>query len=179
MTTVELETDRLFLRPIDKDAVEPHIAMMFDPAVASFLTPAGLPRPYGEEWRAVASYIGHWSIRGYGLFSVYVKDTGKWVGRVGPWMPGGWPGLECGWAIVRECWGKGYAPEAAIATIKWTFDQFPDLDRIISAIDPKNVNSQAVATKIGETNSGEVFDIHGSTVDLWSLDREPWLAKFG
>ncbi|MEO1252048.1 MAG: GNAT family N-acetyltransferase [Pseudomonadota bacterium] len=174
-----IETERLEMRAFAPGDVEAHIKMMQDPKTASFLTPTGEPREYGDEWRAAASYLGHWAIRGYGFFSVFEKSTGDWVGRVGPWQPGGWPGLECGWSIVSSRWGKGYAPEAAVAAIRWTFDQFPDLPRIISVIDPSNKNSQAVARKIGEAKTKEVFGFWGHGLEVWAADRKVWLQNFG
>ena len=176
--TIRIETDRLILRPMIGEDVEPFIEMMADPEVAKFLTPNGEPRDRADEWRAFASMVGHWSIRGYGMFSVVEKGTGEWVGRVGPWMPEGWPGLECGWGIARAHWGKGYAPEAAIASIKWMFDAFPKLTRVISLIDHDNANSQAVAAKVGESNSGETFTLWGLTLDIWAAERNAWLDRF-
>lgn len=176
---MKLETDRLVLRPMTVEDVEPHIEMMQNAEVARFLTPDGKPRSRADEWRAAASLLGHWQIRGFGFFSVIEKETGLWVGRVGPWMPEGWPGLECGWTIAAEHWGKGYAPEAAIATIRWTFDRFPDLPRIISVIEPRNENSQAVARKIGEEKSGEVFEFLDYKLDVWAAGRGAWLSRFG
>jgi RimJ/RimL family protein N-acetyltransferase len=175
---IRIETERLILRSMEPKDVEPHMAMMRNPATARFLAPGGEPRSRADEWRAVASYLGHWAIRGYGFFSVDEKETGEWVGRVGPWMPEGWPGLECGWSIDASRWGRGYAPEAAIAAIRWTFDQFPELSRIISVIDPDNENSQAVAKKIGEQKSGEIFEFWGYRLDIWAADRKGWLEKF-
>ena len=93
-------------------------------------------------------------------------------------MPEGWPSLECGWSIAPEHWGKGYAPEAAIASVKWIFEKFPDLPRIISVIDTDNANSQAVARKIGEQKSDEVFEFWGLKLDIWSANRDEWLQKF-
>lgn len=177
--TIRIETERLLLRPLAPEDAEPHITMMQDPAVAETLGPGGRPLPRPDLWRQFASYLGHWSIRGYGWFSVEDKATGEWLGRVGPWMPDGWPGLECGWTIRSNAWGKGYAPEAAIASIKWTFTRFPDLSRIISVIDPSNTKSQAVAAKIGEKNSGEVFNYLDYRLDIWAADRNGWLEKFG
>lgn len=176
--TIRIETERLILRPFEVKDVEDHIAMMQDEKTASFLTPDGKPRAYGDEWRAAAMLIGHWAIRGYGFFSVDEKETGDWVGRVGPWQPGGWPGLECGWSIVPSRWGKGYAPEAAIASVRWTFDRFPDLTRIISVIDPGNANSQTVARKIGEEKTDGVFEFWGHKLDVWAADRDAWLTAF-
>lgn len=176
--TIRIETERLILRPFEAQDVEDHIAMMQDEKTASFLTPDGKPRPYGDEWRGAASYIGHWAIRGFGFFSVIEKETGDWVGRVGPWEPGGWPALECGWSIASSRWGKGYAPEAAIASVRWTFDRFPELSRIISVIDPGNTNSQAVARKIGEEKTGEIFEFWGHKLDIWAAERDAWLSRF-
>ena len=177
--TIRIETERLILRRMEPRDVEPHMDMMMDPETARYLTPDSKPRSRAEEWRAAASMLGHWQIRGYGFFSIDEKETGEWVGRVGPWMPEGWPGLECGWSICSDRRGKGYAPEAAIAAINWIFDKFPDLPRIISVIDPGNVNSQAVAAKIGEEKSGEVSEYWGFRLDVWAAGREAWLKQFG
>lgn len=177
--TIRIETNRLVLRPLAPADAESHMTMMADPKVAAFLTDEGKPQSRMDRWRQFASYLGHWQIRGFGFFTVEEKETGDWVGRVGPWMPEGWPGIECGWSISSDYWGRGYAPEAATAAIGWTFDQFPDLSRIISLIDPKNANSQAVAAKIGEENSGEAFEFWGYALDIWAADRKAWLARFG
>lgn len=177
--TIRIETDRLILRPLAPGDCEAHIAMMQDPKVAATLYPGGNAPPRAELWRQFAVYLGHWTMRGYGWFSVEEKASGAWLGRVGPWRPDGWPGLECGWTIASAHWGKGYAPEAAVAAIRWTFDQFPELPRIISVIDPANVKSQAVAAKIGEANTGEVFPFMGFKLEIWAAERAAWLSRFG
>lgn len=177
--TIRIETDRLVLRPVAPQDVEAHCAMMMDPKIAKFLTPNQKPRSKAEEWRAFATLLGHWRIRGFGFFSVFEKASGAWAGRVGPWMPEGWPGLECGWSVAHPFWGRGYAPEAAIAAIGWTFEQFPNIDRIISIIDPENANSQAVARKIGEAKTGEIFRFLDFKLDIWAAERGAWLEKFG
>ena len=167
------------LRPLSASDADAHIAMMQNPKIASFLTPDGASRDRSEEWRSFASMLGHWELRGFGFFSVEEKTSGDWVGRAGPWMPEGWPALECGWSITHDHWGKGYAPEAAIASIQWIFANYPDLPRIISVIDPANANSQAVAKKIGEQNTGEVFEYWGHRLDIWAAERDNWIKKFG
>ncbi|NWG70352.1 MAG: GNAT family N-acetyltransferase [Parvularculaceae bacterium] len=178
--TIELVTDRLVLRPLAPEDFEPHAAMMADPRVARFLTPDRSPQARPAAWRAFASMIGHWPMRGFGFFSAFERSGGQWVGRVGPWMPEGWPGLECGWGVAPAHWGKGYAGEAAIAAIRWVFDLKPDLPRIISLIDPLNEKSQAVARKVGETRTAERFRFdENTTLDVWAADRKAWLKRFG
>lgn len=176
---IRLTTDRLELRPAGPDEVEHHIAMMADPNVARFLSFDKRPQKRADAWRAYASILGHWRIRGYGFFSVFERASGAWVGRVGPWRPDGWPGIECGWGIAPAHWGKGYAPEAAIAAIRWLFDTHPDLSRIISLIDPSNANSQAVARKVGEEKTAETFALESFVLDVWAAPREAWLARHG
>ena len=177
--TIRIETDRLALRPLEPQDAEPHMALMAEPPVAAYLSPGGKVQSSMDLWRQFASYLGHWRIRDFGFFAVEEKETGAFVGRVGPWMPEGWPGLECGWAIRSAHWGKGYAPEAAIASVQWTFERFPDLDRIISVIDPCNKNSQAVAAKIGQEKTGEIFEFWDVALNIWAADRKAWLARFG
>lgn len=172
-------TDRLTLRPLAPEDFEHHAEMMAAPEVAQFLTLDHKPPSRENAWRAFAAMLGHWSIRGFGYFSVFEQGTNEWVGRVGPWMPEGWPGLECGWGISRAHWGKGYAAEAAIAATKWVFEQKPNLPRIISLIDPANRNSQRVAEKIGETKTTETFVLEQSIkLDIWAAEREDWLRQF-
>lgn len=178
--TLTLETERLILRPMAPEDLDAHFAMMSDPRVAQFLTPDGKPMPAAAHWRAFATMLGHWTIRGYGFFSAFEKSSGDWVGRIGPWEPGGWPSLEAGWGVDPRFWGKGYAGEAAIATIRWVFAQYPDLPRIISLIVPENAKSQAVAAKIGETRTKETFSpAPGINSEIWAADRDDWLRRFG
>ena len=49
--------------------------------------------------------IGSWHATGFAMFSVIEKSSGRWVGRLGPWMPEGWPGPEVGWAIASRVLG--------------------------------------------------------------------------
>ena len=52
-------------------------------------------------WRQLMTVIGAWHADGFAMFSVIDKASGRWIGRLGPWRPDGWPGNEIGWAIVR------------------------------------------------------------------------------
>ena len=176
--TIEIKTDRLVLRPLAPEHAEAHVALTAEPDIARFLSPDGAIQPREDRWRQFASYLGHWQIRGYGFFAVEDKNTGDFLGRVGPWMPEGWPGLECGWAISSAFWGQGYAAEAAVASIRWTFRRFADLDRIISIIDPCNTQSEAVAAKVGEHKTGEIFEHWGVAFNIWAAARKDWLERF-
>ena len=107
------------------------------------------------------------------------RATGKWVGRLGLWMPEEWPGTEVGWAIVRDCWGRGYATEGAEAATDWAFDHL-GWSNVIHSIDPDNLSSQAVARKLGSRNLGPgslPAPLENARVDIWGQSRDEWRAR--
>src|SRR6185295_5676701 len=99
--------------------------------------------------------VGHWHLRGFGMWGVFEKDTQRLAGRVGFFQPDGWPDFELGWTMGRAFQGKGYASEAAARCVRYAFEDM-DRDHLISLIDPLNVASIRVAERIGETVQGEV-----------------------
>jgi RimJ/RimL family protein N-acetyltransferase len=173
---LRLETPRLVLRPPRLEDLDPWAAMMADERAARFI---GGVTPREVTWRGVMTMIGAWHAVGFAMFSVIERATGRWVGRVGPWMPEGWPGPEVGWAIVRECWGRGYAPEAASAAMDWAFDQLDWAD-VIHSIDPHNEPSQQVARKLGSRNRGPGRlppPFTDAPVEIWGQTRDEWRLR--
>ena len=171
-----IETERLTLRRWRDADVAPNTAMLSDPATARFITSDG--KPVTEAffgWRNTAIMAGHWALHGFGLFVVEEKQTGFFVGRVGPWWPAGWPGLEVGWGIASRFRGKGYAIEAATASIDWVFAQLT-IDQIVHCIDRENIASQNVARRLGASIESE-FDLFGHTADVWVTRCETWTAR--
>ena len=114
-----LQTARLVLRPTAKEDLDGFATLIGDPESARFI---GGVQSRSMAWRAMHAMAGSWALQGYAMFSVLERTTGRWVGRVGPWMPDGWPGTEVGWGVLREFWGRGYATEAAEAAVDWAFD---------------------------------------------------------
>jgi len=168
-----LETQRLRLRFPEARDFDGLAALMSDPVAAQHI--GGVMAP-ALVWRQLCTLIGHWSLRGYGFFSVEEKATGDWVGRVGPWAPYGWPQPEVGWSILRAHWGKGYGPEAAAASLDFVFDHL-GWDEVVHLIAPQNTNSQIVARKLGSRDLGRQFDVPGfdMRVDLWGQSRADWI----
>jgi RimJ/RimL family protein N-acetyltransferase len=175
---LQLETPRLLLRVPRGNDLDAWTGMMTDEETARFI--GGVtPRPVA--WRALMTMIGSWHAQGFAMFSVVEKATGRWVGRVGPWMPEGWPGTEVGWAIVRDCWGRGYATESAVAATNWAFDHL-GWSEVIHSIDPGNVASQDVARRLGSRNMGPgklPAPFESSRIDIWGQSREEWRARHG
>jgi len=156
---VTLETPRLILRKLRESDWEPYAAMCADPDVMRYLgTGATLGRD--DAWRSISSMLGHWQLRGYGMWALESKETGEFLGRAGFLDPPGWPGFELGWVLAKPHWGRGYAIESARAALRHAFDALRK-DRVISLIRPANARSIRVAEALGETLAGEV-DLLGS-----------------
>ncbi|WP_341899051.1 GNAT family N-acetyltransferase [Ferrovibrio terrae] len=172
---IQLETARLILRPPQREDFAAWCAWGADEEAMRHL--GGVMTP-PIAWRGIALMAGSWAINGFGMLSVIEKATGRWVGRLGPWQPEGWPGTEVGWGLVREVWGKGYATEGATAAIDWAFDQL-GWTEVIHCIVPENTNSQAVARRLG---SAYLRDAHlpapiNAPTQIWGQTRAQWQAR--
>jgi len=173
---LRLETSRLVLRPPRADDLDAWAEMMLDEPSARFI---GGTMPRAVCWRQLMTMIGAWHAQGFAMFSVIEKESGRWLGRVGPWQPEGWPGTEIGWAIVRQCWGRGYAGEAAAVATDWAFDTL-GWANVIHSIAPANLSSQRVAQKLGSRNLGPGKlppPFADDRVDLWGQSREEWRLR--
>ena len=168
-----LETERLFLRPPTHDDFPRWADFMSDAETTRFI---GGVQSKHEVWRGMASVAGMWALQGEGMFSLIEKETGNWVGRIGPLHPYGWPGREVGWSLHREATGKGYAVEAAAAAMTYAFDVL-GWDDVIHCIDPDNLASAAVARRLGSVNRGPGLlpePLQDHAVDLWGQTRADW-----
>lgn len=168
-----LETLRLTLRVPDRTDFEAWAALGEDEVATRFI--GGVQSRF-TTWNKLLAAIGAWHVQGFSTFSVIEKASGRWVGRVGPLHPEGWPGDEIGWTLARAAWGKGYATEAAIAAIDWVFANL-GWPRIIHCIAPDNVASQAVARRLGSARIGPgrlPAPYQNDPIEIWGQTRADW-----
>ena len=176
MTDVILQTERLTLRPVALEDFPRWAGMMADPEAAKFL---GGPQPAAVAWRGFMTMAGAWNLTGISMFSVIERDSGLWLGRIGPWQPHGWPGTEVGWALHPDAQGKGYGVEAATATLDYAFDVL-GWTEVIHCIDPDNVASQRLAERLGSRILGSTRlppPFHELAIDRWGQSREEWRTR--
>jgi RimJ/RimL family protein N-acetyltransferase len=169
----EILTARLFLRPPIASDFEAWAGFAADPEVMRFI---GGVQPRALAWRGFLTMVGAWQIQGFAMFSVIERSSGRWIGRIGPWQPEGWPGTEVGWGLCRESQGKGYALEAAVASIDWAFEHL-GWTEVLHSIDPANTASRALAVRLGSSNRGPGRlppPFESATIDIWGQSREQW-----
>jgi RimJ/RimL family protein N-acetyltransferase len=159
MTDQSLRTDRLLLRPWREADLDPFAALNADPAVMEYF-PKTLDRQESDS--LAARFRDLFRRQGYGPWAVEVPVLAPFIGFVGlhhvafeaPFTPC----VEIMWRLAREHWGRGYATEAARASLRHGFEQL-GLDEIVSFTVPENARSRAVMERIGMTRSvGDDFD---------------------
>lgn len=170
---VTLETDRLILRMLREADFNAYAEMCADPEVMRYLGD-GQPMARPMAWRSLATMVGHWTLRGYGLWAAEERVSGVFVGRIGFWNPDGWPGFELGWTLRRVYWGRGYATEGARAALRYAFTQLGQ-QQVISLIHPENAASIRVAQRLGERLAGST-EVMGKPASIYRITREEWAA---
>jgi len=150
--TETIRTERLFLRRWQQSDLAPFAAMNADPRVREFL-PGCLTQE--ESNAAVGRIEEHFAQHGFGLWAVEVPGVTPFAGFVGLNVPRFethfTPCVEVGWRLAANCWGHGYATEAAKAALNFGFS---DLGRseILSYTVVSNARSRRVMQKIGMTH---------------------------
>ena len=172
-----LETERLILRAPQEADLDGFAAMMADEEAARHL---GGVQPRSAVWRGMSTMAGSWLLKGFSMFSVIEKASGRWVGRIGPWSPEGWPGTEVGWGLLRSDWGKGYGAEAATASIDWAFDTL-GWSEVIHTIAEGNINSKALAARIGSRylRQGRLPAPWDIELEAWGQSKAAWFERRG
>ncbi|WP_044291317.1 GNAT family N-acetyltransferase [Rivularia sp. PCC 7116] len=166
-----LETNRLILRGFCEQDLDAYAQMCADEEVMRYIG-KGKVLSRAESWRSMAAIIGHWYFRGYGLWAVEERKSGEMIGRIGCWKPEGWIGLEVGWSLRRNFWGRGFATEAGKASMDFAFTKLQQ-SHVISLIRPDNAASRKVAEKLGEKLEGET-KVLGNKAVVYGISREEW-----
>ena len=170
-----LETERLILRPTRVEDFEAWAAFAAHPESMRFL---GGPQPRAVAWRAFIAMAGSWALYGFGMFSVIERASGRWLGRLGPWRPEGWPGNEIGWGMIHDVEGRGFALEGARAAIDWAFDAL-GWTEIIHCIDDGNERSVALARRLGSVWQRRALlpPPIGTEISVYGQSRPEWQAR--
>lgn len=141
-----LQTERLRLVPFTQDHFDAYASMLADPESTRWIG-SGEPLDRVNAWRSMAMLLGHWLLRGYGMWALERRSDGVFLGRAGLLRPEGWPDVELGWMLVRQHRHHGYATEASRAALDFAWGELR-LERVISLIRKGNDASVSVAERL-------------------------------
>ena len=143
-------------------------------------------REASDAW--IDRQIAHLAQYGFGLWAVEARASGVFVGAVGllhvTYNAHFTPAIEVGWRIAREFWGRGYAPEAAAAALRFGFEDL-HLQEIVANTVIANAKSQRVMLKLGMSRDPDGDFDHPRIPDghplhrqvLYRITRQAWQQR--
>lgn len=158
-----IETERLILRQIQPADESGMFALDADPEVHQYL--GNKPVKSLSETRQMIAFIRkQYEENGIGRWAVIEKETNDFIG---------WAGLklvtetinnhtnyyDLGYRLRSAYWGKGYATEAAKASLDYGFNTLK-LQEVFALVDTRNLASKNVLEKVGLKHI-ENFDLEG------------------
>jgi RimJ/RimL family protein N-acetyltransferase len=160
MLTTVLTTERLVLRQIGEDDLDPHMALFNTPAVMRYL---GGVQPREVIAAKHAAARDSFAAEGFGFMMMEERATGELVGHCGlrrvahPLAPNP-QDHEIGWLVREDRWRRGYAHEAMRAVVDWVFTAFA-VPQIVALTIDGNVGSWRLMEKLGMARRTELdFD---------------------
>jgi RimJ/RimL family protein N-acetyltransferase len=167
MTVIEIPTvttERLRLRAFQASDLDAYAAMQANPEVMRHMV-MGRTSTRTEVWRTMATSLGAWALRGYGMWACEKIDDDTFVGSVGIFQPLDWPEPEIAYSLDQPFWRQGFATEAAGAARDWLFEHFL-FPRAASFIRPDNHASKRVVERLGAVCE-RTFELRGSSYEHW------------
>ena len=178
-----IETERLVMRAWRNEDIAPFQQICSDPEVMATLGPP-------LDMDAAAARIGwmseHEARHGHCFWALERRDDARligWCGVIRGDIPPVADKLEIGWRLARDCWGFGFASEAARGAIAWSFTTLSD-DAIWAITWQNNLRSRAVMDRLGMQYHPDLDFDHPQLADTdplrphvaYSLERTAWEA---
>lgn len=176
---MEIETKRLILRKFEESDSERMFMMDSNPEVMKYI---GIPvlSDRNESKKLILYIQKQYSENGVGRLAVVEKESGLVIGWSGlklltEEINGYKNVLDLGYRFLPEFWGKGYAYEAAEASLDLGFNAL-NADKITAYAHVENEGSNYILTKLGFEKTGEFEESDGFCF-WYELKREKYLLS--
>jgi len=168
---IQLETERLIMRPIIPTDAEAMYRLNLDPDVIRYTGDVAF-KSVEDSFEFYSNYDDYARTR-MGRFSTFLKSDNTFLG---------WCGLkqieeqvDLGYRFLKAHWGKGYATESSIASLDYGFNEI-GLDKVIAHAIKENVASYKVMEKLGMRFVKDmIYD--GADAVMYEINREEWVRK--
>lgn len=159
-------TDRLVLRPVEDGDLDDLFRIYSDPMVMRYIS-----EPHPDRARTARMIEAIKASHAETGLEFVVERQGEVIGKSGLWKI-----AEIGYAFRPDQWGQGIGREAVGAVVTAGLARFPELEAITAEIDPRNLASARLLTRLGfvETHREErTTKLGGEWCDsgYWQLTR--------
>lgn len=146
---MQLETERLLIRPYTNEDLDELIEIRSDPDVYRYL--GGLERQNPAEiTKRFAFYLECYEKLGFGMSAMIWKENGENIGGSGLQPLEDTGEIEVGYSLKKAYWRRGIGYECAKAWLTYGFEQ-AGLERIVAVCDEDNIGSWRIMEKCGMT----------------------------
>ncbi|MEM7759984.1 MAG: GNAT family N-acetyltransferase [Cyanobacteria bacterium P01_A01_bin.40] len=162
-----LETSRLTMRYITSHDAEALIPILGDPEVMRYSI-IGVHNPKQIKQFIEQRLLSYLEC-GFGLYALIHKQEQVLIGYCGFFIQSveQQQEVEIGYRLAKKYWGQGLATEAAQEILKYGQERF-NFKRFICLIEPANIRSVRVATKLG-MELEKMIVYYGLDVAMYSL----------
>jgi ribosomal-protein-alanine N-acetyltransferase len=189
VTDLQLETERLILRPLAETDVDICTALYTSPDVMRFIRAPKTNEKVIEEMPHICRRGGNGQL---GVWCVYDRSNGEKIGTAIllplpinetdiEWsklhedrFPSG--EIQIGYMFKKEHWGQGYATEACIRLLRFAFEN-TQLMEVVAVIDKDNIASRTVLTKAGLAFESGRRAYGIEDVPSFRIKKKNWLAR--
>jgi RimJ/RimL family protein N-acetyltransferase len=169
----EFTTDRLIARELTESDIPQMFHLHSNPEVMKYIH--AIEETIDETRLTFARMMKyHDKKEGMCLWSVFLKESGAYIGWVILKPLDNTSDIEIGYRFLPEFWGNGYATEISHRVCRYGF-QVLNLDKIVGITHPENVSSQNVLKKLG-LNFIKISRYYGIEVLFFEMIN-PYLAK--
>ena len=171
---VPILTPRLELRPFNESDIEGIASLLADREATRFI---GGVKSREVAADSVRSMRDAFAARGWGTLAVVQRGEERCVGYCGVRPLPHTAEIEIAFALQQRCWNRGFATEAASASIDAAFTSL-QIRSIVATVYPDNKPSLRVLEKLGMKLESEVFGHWPMTTALlFRIQAEKWLQQ--
>lgn len=168
MSAQRLETERVILLPWNSEDCSGFKPIATDPRVMRYISD-GVPWPDSRIIEFVERQRRHFSEFGFCLWKLAARGQSEISGFCGIQPLDDLPGIEIGWWLAPQLWGKGLATEAARCVLADGFGRC-GLNRIVAIARRENRASTRIMEKLGMLYEKDVRH-HGIDVVLYAIEK--------
>ena len=185
MADIILETERLVFRRERPGDLEVWLEQMNTPEVTEKVGGVQSPEAVAESFAKMAADAEG----GVAFYFLARKTDGLLLGKAGlsrietAVAPDELRGaVQIGWTLRADCWGRGYAREAAQATLSLAFERL-GLPKVYAQTSERNTASWGLMKRLGMTRRADLdypdadYPPEDNPTMVYSLDAADWRAR--
>lgn len=145
-SAIIFETERLVVRPYNMEDRDHFFMMNGDEEIVRYIRPAKSREESDLFLREVILYSTQNPL--YGRWAVIEKENRAFAGTFAVIPVEQANGMQLGYSLLRQNWGKGYATELTLGGLEYIFSRTP-LHEVLAITETGNIASQKVLVKSG------------------------------